>query len=427
MNGQDLRYLADRADTVRGRPDQRLAEVHARIRSARRRRAVEAIAGTSAAVLAIVVGIAVLTGPTAPTKRNAPPPPANSDTPASSTTRKLVYSDDLRVRTLKTSAGDGVPDILVGALHVGDREVEIDQKVLMSHGGWTMVVTDAGAAYVKVDHSVWVTDGGRPQQIAQQTCADTSGDWRGLATGSAGSLVAWFDCSAASRRDLVVYDTSLHHEVARQNVRSCRAPGLGPVEGPYGCVPDGVIGEHVYFGHINRSGRLVDHQFRLDVPSGKVIPAGPAVYADDLRTHPRALVIGDSWRAGTASDDIGAVVFHVVGARLAPVVFDNASDTYVRTRAFDSATGQPVLFRLPAGYHPDPAAGFHQPGERLEGTDTFIPFEWLDDDTVALAQGGINWVGAVITCHPSDGHCDLAVNEPPHNRHRIAPGLGLPG
>ena len=37
MNGDDLRVLANRADTVLGRPDQRLAEVHARIRSARRR------------------------------------------------------------------------------------------------------------------------------------------------------------------------------------------------------------------------------------------------------------------------------------------------------------------------------------------------------------------------------------------------------
>jgi hypothetical protein len=422
MNGVDLKQLADRADTVRGRPDQRLAEVHARIRSARRRRALGAVAGTSAAVVAVVVGIAILTGP-GPTNRNAPPPPpAKSDTPAPSTNRKLVYSDDLRSRADRTSAGDLVAHILVGTLQVGDRAVEIDQKVQMSHGGWTIVVTDAGAVYTKVDHTVWVTDGGRPQQIAQQACADTSGDWRGLATGSAGALVAWFDCSPASRGDLVVYDTGLRQEVARQNVPSCRTPGSGSYE----CVSDGVIGEHVYFGHINRSG-LIDHQFRLDLTSRQVTPAGPAVYADDLRTHPRALVIGDSWSAGAPTDDIGAVVFHVVGSRLIPVIFDSATDKDVRTRAFDTATRQPVLLRLPAGYHPDPAAGFHQPGELLEDTNTFTPFEWLDDDTVALAQGSINWVGDILTCHLSDGRCELAVKEPPHDRNRIAPGLGLPG
>jgi hypothetical protein len=426
MSGEDLKYLAVHADTIRGRPDQRLAEVHARIRSARRRRAIGAVAGTSAAVVVIVVGIAVLTGSATPTNRNAPPLPAKSDTPAPTTTRKLVYSDDLRSRAVKTRAGDYLPDILVGTLQVGDREVEIDQKVLMTHGGWSIVVTDAGAAYVKVDHSVWVTDGGRPQQIAQQACADTSGDWRGLATGSAGTLVAWFDCSPASRGDLVVYDTDRRGEVARQTVPSCRTPGSGPYEGPYECVTDGVIGEHVYFGHVNRSGRLVAHQFRLDVPSGQVILAGPAVYADDLRTHPRALVIGDSWSAGTPTDDIGAVVFHVVGSRLVPVIFDSAADKDVRTRAFDTATRQAVLLQLPAGYHPDPAAGFHPPGELLEGTDTFTPFEWLEDDIVALAQGS-STVGDILTCHLSDGRCELAVKEPPHDRHRIAPGMGLPG
>ncbi len=428
MNDVDLTYLADRADTIRGRPDQRLAEVHARIRSARRRRAVEAVAGTTAVVLALVVGIAAITGST---QRDNRPLPADSNSPTPSPTpdpaRKLVYSDDLRVRILTTTAVDGVPDIRVGALQVGARSVAIDQKVEMVHGGWSIVVTDAGAVYTKVDHSLWFTDGGRPEQIAQQACADTSGDWRGLATGSAGPLVAWFDCSPASRGDLVVYDTGLQREVARQTVPSCRTPGSGPSEGAYECVPDGIIGEHVYFGHINSAGRLIGHQFRLDVLAGQVVPAGPEVYADDLRTHPRALVIGDSWSAGTPTDDIGAVVFHVVGSRLVPVIFDSAADKDVRTRAFDTGTGQAVLLRLPAGYRPDPAAGFHQPGELLEGTDMFTPFEWLDDDTVALAQGSSNFVGDILTCHLSDGRCELALKGPPHDTHRIAPGLGLPG
>ncbi|MEP6760628.1 MAG: hypothetical protein ABJA93_04605 [Sporichthyaceae bacterium] len=427
MNGEDLKYLANRAEGVRGRADQRLTEVHARIRSARRRRTTEAVAATSAAVLAIVVGIAVLTGPTAANKHNPPPPPANSHTPAANPTRKIVYSDDLRSRPLKTSAGDFVANSLVGALHVGDREVEIGQKVQTVHGGWSMVVTDAGAVYTQLDHSVWFTDGGRPRQIAKQTCASSGNHW-GLATENTGSLVAWFDCTPASWGDLVVYDTSLSQEVARHPLRSCRATKpRGPYEGPYVCMPDGIIGKHVYFGHVDRAGRLIDHQFRLDVTSGQVIPAGPAAYADDLRTHPRALVIGDSWRAGKPTDDIGAFVFHAVGSRLVPVTFDSASDKFVRTQAFDTVTRQPVRFRLPTGYHPDPTAGFHGPGESLEGTDTFTPFEWLDDDTVALGQGEINWVGDLITCHLSDGRCDLAVKAPAHDRPRIAPGLGLPG
>ena len=82
MNGEDLKSLGARAETVRGRADQRLAEVHARITSTRRRRAVQAAAGASAAIVALVIGIAILTGTAGPNKRNAtasPRPPGHAD------------------------------------------------------------------------------------------------------------------------------------------------------------------------------------------------------------------------------------------------------------------------------------------------------------------------------------------------------------
>ena len=132
-----------------------------------------------------------------------------------------------------------------------------------------------------------------------------------------------------------------------------------------------------------------------------------------------------------AHSAVHGAAFHVVGSRLVPVIFDSVSDKFVRTRAFDAATGQPVRLRLPTGYRPDPAAGFYvhrdSNSQALEGFDRFTVFEWLDDDTVALGQGEINWVGDLITCHLSDGRCDLAVKAPAHGRPRIAPGLGLPG
>ena len=53
MNADDLRSLADRASTVQGHGPQRLAEVHARIRTARRRRAV---AAAGALVLVVALG-----------------------------------------------------------------------------------------------------------------------------------------------------------------------------------------------------------------------------------------------------------------------------------------------------------------------------------------------------------------------------------
>ena len=97
MNGEDLKFLAHRAESVRGRADQRLDQVHAGIRSARRRRVAGAVGAAAAATMAVAIGIAALTGPT--TTHNNLPPPANSGTPThtptSTTTRPIVYSDDV--------------------------------------------------------------------------------------------------------------------------------------------------------------------------------------------------------------------------------------------------------------------------------------------------------------------------------------------
>lgn len=60
MNTEDLRALAERAETVKGREGVRLEELHGRIRTARRRRGAAAAAGSAAVVLALVVGGALL-------------------------------------------------------------------------------------------------------------------------------------------------------------------------------------------------------------------------------------------------------------------------------------------------------------------------------------------------------------------------------
>lgn len=56
MNTEDLRALAQRAETVKGREGVRLAELHDRIRTARRHRAAATAAASAAAVLVLVVG-----------------------------------------------------------------------------------------------------------------------------------------------------------------------------------------------------------------------------------------------------------------------------------------------------------------------------------------------------------------------------------
>jgi hypothetical protein len=154
MNGEDLKFLADRAGAVRGRPDQRLAEVHARIRSARRRPAAGAVAGASALVLAILLGIALVTGPTGTDKDHEQIPPAESPTRTDATTvstsRPLVYAD-----------GAWPMD----KIHVGDQTVDISDPLPPpdnDDGEWGMVflqVSGDGVLLLTHDGRIWFTDG----------------------------------------------------------------------------------------------------------------------------------------------------------------------------------------------------------------------------------------------------------------------------
>lgn len=408
MTGEDMKFLANRADTVRGRDIERLAEVHARIGSARRRRVAGAVAGASAAVVALVVGIAAVTGPSGQHGDNGPIPPANSDTPTTSTTRKIVYSDDL---TFLVHAGSGAL-LHVGTIHVGDREVDVDQT-LHTVQTWALQVTDAGVVYAKDDQSMWFTDGGSPRRIADRACVGTA-QASGFATGNVGPWVVWFDCSpAVLGTDLVVFDTVSGHEVARHSIPSCRVAepvrfGLG-----YKCGPVDVVGDHVY---VHRN----DRDFVFDVTSDRVIPASPRMYDDDLRTHSRALVTGDSWQTGNVTDG-EHLTFSVEGSRLVPLA--DVDSERVPSRLFDAATGQPVRLRLPAGYHPDPKTIAET------GSNSFTLIQWLDADTIALSQGINNSVGDLITCHLSDGLCHLAVKAESRKPHvyRIVAGGSLPG
>jgi hypothetical protein len=410
MNGEDLRFLASRAEGVRGRADHRLAEVHERIRAARRRKSAEAVVGTSAAVVALVVGVALLTRPTGARKDDGPVPPVSSETPAR-TVRKIVYSDDLTSIPHKARTPLG----RVGTIHVGEREVRIDQ-VLRTVQGWALRVTDGGAVYAKDDHSVWLTDGGEPRRIAEQACVDTT-QYAGLAAGNAGPWVAWFDCSAQSQgADLVVFDTVAGREVARHTVPACR--GREPDWPAYKCDLQHVVGEHVYFSVLVDAARDGHQDFVLDVASDEVVRANSRTLAQDIYRHPRGLVIGDDLRTGVRTTGLGQV-FRVVGPRLVPVPDSDPSGS--GTVAFDTGTGDPVRLHLPSGYR----------AVRSDPTDDppfFVLFEWLDDDTVALARGNTSThTGDVVVCELSDGRCEVAVEAPQGDAIRIVVNGQLPG
>jgi hypothetical protein len=411
MNGEDLRSLANRAEGIHGRADSRLTEVHARIATARRRRATEAVAGTSAAVLALVVGVVLLAGPAAQKKGEGPLPPADTETPAR-IARKIVYSDTL---TAVPHRGD-TPLSRVATVHVGDREVRIDQ-VLRTVQGWALKVTDAGAVYAKDDHTVWLTDGGEPKRIAEQACVDTTQD-AGLAAGNAGPWAAWFDCSPASRgADLVVFDTVARREVVRHTVPSCR--GRDPRWPAHKCSLKEVVGDHVYFSVLFDPARDVRRDFVLDVASDAVAVTPTGSLAQDIDSHPRGLIIGDDPETGVRTTGVGQL-FRVVGTRLVPEL--NVDSEPVLARAtFDTKTRGTVRLRLPRGYdvaRNDPTAD----------PPFFTLFEWLDDDTVVLVEGNTGThVGDIVTCHLSGGRCEITVEAPRGEVTRIVVNDHLPG
>ena len=389
MNGPDLRFLADRADAARGRTDERLAEVHARIRSARRRRAAEAVAGASAAVLALVIGIAVLTGPTATNKDNGPIPPADSptrtDAPATATTRRIVYGEGWPIRTI----------------HVGDRTVDIGD--LLPSGPNTPVylnTTDGGVVFTVDDDEsrIWFTDGTDVVPIGQVGAYTHIGD-SPVRTGSTGSLAAWLDWSR-SPAQLVVYDTSKRAEVTRIACPKCGSPEIA--------------GSHVYWSENGAASESLTTMYDAGTGERRRVPA--TAYAEDLASQPRGVIVGDSLETGVVSSagwPAESLQFSAEEGKLVPVLDQGPSSPGVTdwspTRAFDTATHRSLRFRLPNGF---------------DGT-RFQPFDWLEDDRLALvadSEGTEGW--QILVCRISTDQCRLAV--PPTHDRRWAANLDFP-
>jgi hypothetical protein len=373
-----LRDAFERHAGNAGTPDLDIAELVGLGEHRLRRRRRTAVLGAAAAVIAAVaISLTALNGTSTP--RPGPSDhPTREETPAP---RQIVYSD----------AEQG-PDSRPGAIHIGDRVVEID------NGFVHMDVTDDGVVYstggYRDDGRVWFTDGGRPEQIGSNACAAPHGSGDTVVTGNAGSLAAWFECAQGSPGALVVFDTGSGREVVSRQVARCGSANP--------CHPDAIVGERVYFTRGS-----------LDVPTGRVGPGRS--YGQDVRTHPRGLVIGDSWQTGRPTDAIGQP-FWVDGSRLVPVDKLWASEP-APAAAFDTLTQRPVRLHLPRGYRAE---------HDVLGPGDFWIFEWLDQDTVAL----VGWDdaprhGDILSCRLSTGRCELAV--PGHGPGRVVANSGLPG
>lgn len=371
MNSHDLKFLADRADAVLGRADQRLAEVHARIRSARRRRAAGAAAGASAAVLALAIGVAVLTGPTGTNKDHEPIPPADSHTPTDAA-RPIVY-------------GDGWP---IRVVHVGDRTVDLGD--LLPPGPNTPVyldTTDDGVLFTIDDEQsrIWFTDGVDVVRIGQVGAYTHIGSSR-VATGTSGSLAAWPELSARSTQ-LVVYDTSRRVEVTRIDCPKCGSPE--------------VVGGHVYWDSDEDVSSELTSMY--DAATGETTRVPATAYAEDLAGRPRGLLVGPTRTTARPTTGIG-LSFSPAGGRLVPRQ-DHGEDPAheVTVKAFDTGSGEELDLRVPDGYR---------------SSQLLTVFDWLDDDQLALVADGDLGTGRgeILVCRISTQECELVVAGSPDRR-----------
>jgi hypothetical protein len=391
------------------------------------RRRMAAVLATVAVIAVIAVGGFVARSPHH--QSNGPVDKPNQTTrthkphqASGSVTRKVAYKDG----------------ISGSAVHFDDRLVKTDRGFL------PMDVTDDGFVYAtelldsKGDGRLWFSDGGTPTQIGRP-CARLMGPDHAsilnaaVITGSAGSLVAWVDCTDPSTPALVVRDTSSDREVVRDPTARFAT------KGGVCCGLIGLIGEHLY---LNRgdvrpgAGGYFDQGLMLDLATGQFMTVtgwqptwdggsriphppneDPGPYLDDIRANSRGLVLGDTRQTGVASSGIGHH-FVVHGSQLVPQVSDLPS-----TRVFDTTSGRAVHLRLPPNY-PESVG--------------FTLFEWLNDDTVALIAGnesGISsWPGGlrygdIVTCRLSSGSCHLAVRGPRWSSDadaRVVPHLPIP-
>lgn len=360
-----------------------------------RRRRTAVLAGTVGVLVAIAIGVGIaLNGPVTRSQEPADQAPTDgtkhAGTDEARPTRQVVYSDH-RI---------GVRGQIV---HFGGRAVETGNDYVH------LDVTDDGFLYTDRG-GVWFSDGDAPEQIGSRLCgAAPNGEFshyanRAVMTATSGPTAAWFDCAHPASPTLVIFDTASHHEVSRRPMPLCNDF----------CELVDVTSDYVYFDQGVYAG-WPRPDYRFDLSSKRLRATTPQEYAEDLGSHPRGLILGDDWQTGTPVTgdgrsfvEDGPLRFDAVGARLVPMV--SVTDRDVATSAFDTATRRILRLRLPAGY-------------RLDTTDSFRLFQWLDDDTVALIGGP----GDILTCQLSTGRCVLAVGGPDAHTWRIVPGLPLPG
>ena len=377
----------------------------------RRRRAALAAGSASLVVLAIVTSV-TLTGSDRRSSTPADnPTPTLTDNITPSVARPLTYTDDY--------AGEP-PFWRMRTIQYGDRVLRLGFDVT------AIDITDDGLALVAADGGIYVTDGSSTEKIGESTIDyGMTYSASGVKTSTSGSLVAWFTPWGPDR-SLVVYDAHEHRVLA-----DVPRPDCVPDE----CQVATVVGDRVYYwdSDVEGPGLRV-----LDVPTEKVSKTDARALSEDLRSHPRGFVKGDSYDTGeVVNQDINteAVFFVPRGStlELSRVVRDSGADidgdgegdgpVIFGYGGFDT-TGRPLNLQLPAGYTP--------------AENPYVLFQWLDDDRFAVMAGathdfglsGWSGYGDTLVCDIAQQRCTLAVPGPPGGPSgvgfRLVPHLTLP-
>ena len=382
MTPEGLRVLAERADTVVGRPDTRLDELHVRIAQARRRRQVGLVGSAVLAVtLALTVGLA-LSALTRPDESLPVTPPVPT---ASPTATDLVQT---------TAPGRRVTYAEHHRIHWGAQVIDVGQKVQ------SVYATDDGVVFVRggkacpygvACRTLWLTTGGVPIRIGV-----TTGSWiRGFGVwfASSGSTVVWSEPDPAGpstpyppTREFVVYDTSLQREAGRFGSVRSLVVAVGP-DAVYWVPRDRQCVD--FYGECLR---FTPPLMRFDLSTGQPTETSYAAYRTDRITWPGTLMspqleeiaVGNTEKVvrpphadPKLNDTFG---FRLRGSRL--VGDDGSIDVTLRL----ARTGEPLRLRVPPGYPEDAAFGITQ---------------WLDDDRVVVHDEH----GNLLACRLPVGRC----------------------
>ncbi len=359
MTGKVLRRGSGRVVGFTGLVAQRMQGLH-------HRRFAAVVICAAALALAAASG---LLGTTEPESENSIGPPGLS----------TVEEPSPSARPLTYAAGR--------TIHYGSQVIDTGREI-----GF-LAVTDDGVVFAGWDNRVWFTDGSDLRPIGHSGPGFPRG-WL-IESANAGSIVVWWQpvglldgWARLSSTTPLAYGSSVRFETKAGRSRESRALRWSRTTstGPQARTRTGCCGTRCR-------------------PENRRKVAAKA-YDADQRRRPRNLVADDSIDRGLLW---GRTYFRRVGARLvgadpADVGHDVPLQRRVRDDVFlDTRTGEPLVLRLPRGYH---------------STDAFALAQWLDDDRVSLFADHQGWaeypshVGDILICQLSTGRCVVAVARP---------------